>query len=137
MMLSFTVFHDQIKDGRKRQTIRPFKKWYTDQVRRVKMTGAPLHIWWRNPRTRHPQGHKMGEVSLDIAYVKKGWELTTADARRDGFVCLEDLLDTLGNMYGTDRQAVLFASWWVIRWEEPPTDDQCPFPGHVVDVGGV
>lgn len=88
-MLTFTDQFDELLSGRKTMTTRHnFERW--QKIWRKSRCNTFLHVWWKNPRNRHPHCYKMGVARLVKFEGRLGRYLTQEDAVKDGFNSLAE-----------------------------------------------
>lgn len=118
MMLPFTGGLEKILDGTKTMTTRlDAKRHYYFHLN----PGLPLHIWWKNPRTRHPECYRVGIVACNWVCLTGGWDFTTEEAKMDGFDSVEDYITALGELNGMNRMEAINSSWTQINWGDNET----------------
>ena len=108
-ILSFSVKYVELNDGSKTQTIRlPRKPW------EIKV-GDKLYIWWK---LRTPIREKLGEGICTKSIFKIAGELNNDDAIKDGFLDIEGLRWTLGELHPniTENTLVHIITWdWTYK----------------------
>ena len=121
MMLTFSGQLDKILDGSKTMTTRLDAKEmkYREAVRKFNAGEIVVgHMWWKNPRTGHPECYKIGQAQIRQVGRKKGEYLDTADAIRDGFDDLIDYKDALADLNDMGWTEVDRTTWTQIRWNK-------------------
>jgi hypothetical protein len=108
-ILSFSVKYAELNDGSKTQTIR-----FPRKSREIKV-GDKLYIWWKS---RTPNREKLGEGICTKSIFKIAGELNNDDAIKDGFLDIEGLRWTLGELHPniTENTLVHIITWdWTYK----------------------
>jgi len=121
MMLTFTGQLDKILDGSKTMTTRldAKERKYQEAVRKFR-AGEPViaHMWWKNPRTRHPDCYKIGRVTVKQAGRKLGAYFDQEDATRDGFTTIREYKQELARLNEMPWYEVDRTTWTQIIWKK-------------------
>jgi hypothetical protein len=119
MLLSFNTLYNKLMDMSKTQTTRLNADLWRQRWRKARNGGNDIfHIYWRNPRTRHPDCRKLGLARwlIDEFLVLTGSEISDIIAYRDGFYSVEEMVRELAKLNNMTPVEVLKAEWAVIRW---------------------
>lgn len=122
VLLTFTTKYEALIGLRKKQTIRANAEYWDKVATRMmdKLTKGKkeyFHIWWRNPRNKKKDCHKLGTAMLDSITYKKGIMFTLDDARRDGFGSVLELIYALGAANNILPEQVIEHRWAIIRFK--------------------
>jgi hypothetical protein len=121
--------NDQIWPPPKRRTYRKnYPAWARSLIHRNLETidgkDFPIHHWWLNPRSKHPDCRKLGTSKDGVVIGKFGYELTREDACNDGFAESVDplgaLLEALGRLNEMNEKQVRYHLWAEIRFIPDP-----------------
>ena len=117
VLLTFYKKHKELMEGTKVTTIRRNAERWNDIWSRYQEAPAPLDMWWRSPRTKHPDCYKMGMADFTVFTVRRGKDFTVQDARYDGFKWPGELIEGLGKLNLMDEIAVREWPWGIIHFE--------------------
>ena len=113
-MLTFSGQLEKILDGTKTMTTRhDTKHWYWSMIE----LGSKLDMWWKNPRTKHPECYKIGIAVCSRTHRCTGQWFTSEDARKDGFDSLRDYKVRLGELNNLPHYEVDRVYWTQIEWD--------------------